>query len=354
MEKLHKPLITADEARRLYEVLCAIDSYPVKDGGSSVHKVYESVAELILLKAGISLGKKNDMLSLIQDVRRRLLKNYGVSYINAGCSGVWESVGVDEYDVRGALLLGSYLSRSGFDETFEKELEYARSYFSEASEIDEDFYTDFVDEYADYEDEQDRAFDLGANLAVDFIDAVLVCLKEGSEQIYDSCLYPFYEVACVLDGIYEDNLDLFMEHLPGLLIKVAEPYVCFDYAGNNDNDRICGCLGQCYYYIEEAAGILPYLKKDSSDQDVSILREVLEWFRGGLYTFSDYANALSYCVARDKDILVSVLCPEGETAAGMEPIPSLYERFAPLIWEALYPVVAEKYLKEDVNDEQAA
>lgn len=354
MKELRKPLITADEARRLYEVLCAIDSYPVRDKGSGVHKAYNYVAEIMLMKAGISLGRGEHLMGLLNESRANLLKSYGVSYVNSSQSGVWESLGVDELDVRGALLLGSYLSRSGFDETFEKELECARSYFSEASEIDEDFYTDFVDEYMDYEDEEDRAFDLGANLVVDFIDAIQICMKEGAEQVQETCLEPFYQAICALDGIYDDNPDLFMEHLPGLLIKVAEPYVGFSYQGNVDDEQICGCLGQQYYLIEQAAEIFPFLTADSEDQDVRILLKALQGFMGSLCTYSEYTECLRYYMPYEGDIRISSFSPEGETAMGDEPIPSFLETFAPLLWEALYPVVLNRYQKGDVVYEQAA
>ena len=129
--------------------------------------------------------------------------------------------------------------------------------------------------------------------------------------------------------------------------------MAFDYQGNEDGERLCGCLAQDCDLIKGAAAILPYLEEESKDKELCNLRNCLEWMLGGLFTFSEYTQQLCYYRALGDDILISSLCPEGESQMGSEPAINFGELLAPLIWEALYPVVAARYVKEDVYEQAA-
>lgn len=315
----------------------------------------KGIKETVHKREDVQHGLLRMIWSMVSDeelpAMEKLGEYYGCGYIHIdgdGANYYLQENGIDTRVIRAAQNIGRYLATE--DDpclTFLEILDRAEEGFS-TGDCDP---FGLMDEHEEYEDEWGDEIDLEdlrpGEQEVELIREIRTCVVKGGGKELPEHLKEVYDMACdVWDGI--KSHDAFLKNLPGILYILAEDY--FDFPAKGVWESIeSGCVGITYSHIPEAGWLIPLFSEKNLPEEVQALFWCLTTLTEGKYgSMGRWIDPLLNPCEDNGDLVYKTPCCEGETAQGeYETYETVGEVFAPLIWQALYPVAEEKYKREE-------
>lgn len=345
MNSRRLPKLSPLQALSLYHMLKNFNQVPLLSSEASdneVHlNVHQSYIFLLLAKVGVNISSfrdfSNSEMNYLKDIRKELSWSYeGLGYMDIDNDSLWYYLDFPEENIIGAKMFASFFIDEGLD--FLSTIEAASRYFQHLHECDIKKSMEIETAVCNADRNRDTM------RALTFVNGLKDCFTKGTDILYENPeMINFYELVCLIDGtLYEENKALFIKHLPFLLTQIFSGYSYpFFLRGAEQYDT--ACIGLSFWLIPDSTFLLqPDLREES--EEVKALKWVLETITKSEYEVFQYDD-ISCTHISGNDIMVATVVPSGvewtETV-----LPSIERVLAPLIWEALFPIVKQQYTNE--------